>query len=126
VETHYLDEKKSMEIEEFHSRSVNGIKQAFFAVLIMSVIARTLTALAMPPSYNEKTIATPPFKHAITTLAADAMVLVCDNPAVTLKILEEILDEIRRVKYYKPKTPSLKKAKKQMAGCEAEKDGRCS
>jgi hypothetical protein len=105
VETHYLDEKKSMEIEVFHSRSVNGIKQKRFAVLIMSVIARTLTALAMPPSYNEKTIATPPFKHAITTLAADAMVLVCDNPAVTLKILEEMLDEIRRVKYYKPKTP---------------------
>jgi hypothetical protein len=94
-----------MGIEAFHSRRVNGIKQARFAVLIMSVIGRTLAALAMPPSYNEKTIATPPFKHAITTLAADATVLVCDNPEVTLKILGEILDEIRRVKYYKPKTP---------------------
>ena len=105
VETHYLDEKKSMEIEQFHSRSVNGIKQELFAVLIMCVIARTLSALAMPPINGEKTIATPQFKHAITTLAADAMVLVADKPEVTLKIFGEILDELRRVKYYKPKTP---------------------
>ncbi|MFT5161773.1 MAG: hypothetical protein ACI9FJ_000339 [Alteromonadaceae bacterium] len=37
----------------------------------------TLTALAMPPSYNDKTIATPKFKHASTTLAVDAVVLAC-------------------------------------------------
>lgn len=115
VETHYLDEKKSMEIETFHSRSVNGIQQELFAVLIVSVIARTLSALAMAPRYGEKTIATPQFKHAITVVAADTMVLVTDNPVVSLKILDEILKEIRRVKYHKPKIakPSQPRVSKQ-------------
>ena len=71
-----------MEIDRFHPRSVNGIKQELFAVLIMSVIARTLTALVMSPSYKQKTVATPQFKHAITTLAADAMVLICAKPKI--------------------------------------------
>ncbi len=42
VETHYRDEKVSLNIERFHSRSVNGVKQEMFAILIVAVIARTL------------------------------------------------------------------------------------
>jgi len=47
VETHYRDEKVHLNIETFHTRSVNGIHQELFAVVIMAVIARTLMALSM-------------------------------------------------------------------------------
>lgn len=105
VETHYSDEKKSMEIERFHSRSVNGVMQELFAAAIMSVIARTLTVLVMPPSYDKKTVAMPQFKHAIVTLSADAIVLVADKPHIALDLFNDILQEIERVKYHKPIIP---------------------
>ena len=105
VETYYSDEKKSMEIERFHSRSVNGVMQELFASAIMSVIARTLTVLVMPPSYDKKTVAMPQFKHAIVTLSADAIVLVADKPHIALDLFNDILQEIERVKYHKPIIP---------------------
>jgi hypothetical protein len=48
VETHYRDEKTLQHIEQFHSRTPDGIRQELFAILIGCVIARTLTALAVP------------------------------------------------------------------------------
>jgi hypothetical protein len=42
VESYYRDEKVVLEIEEFHGKSPNSIRQELYAVTIMSVIVRTL------------------------------------------------------------------------------------
>ncbi len=103
VEEHYRNEKTYLEIECFHSRSENGIRQELFAVLVMCVIARTLMNMAVPESLKEKY--TPQFKNAVISLALDAAVLTASNPEIAAHIFKEILEEMNRVKYYKPKVP---------------------
>jgi hypothetical protein len=39
------------------------------------------------------------------TIAAEAVVLTPEKPEKAARIFREILDEIRRVKYYRPKIP---------------------
>ncbi len=46
VEGYYRDENVTLEIEQFHRRTPNGIRQELFAAMIMSVIARTLMMLS--------------------------------------------------------------------------------
>lgn len=84
VENHYRDEKVCLDIETFHTRSVNGVRQELFAVAIMAVIARTLMALSMELEFEEeaassmpasstesrRTVPEPQFKHAVFCLAA--------------------------------------------------------
>ena len=103
VEEHYRNEKTYLDIECFHSRTENGIRQELFAVLVMCVIARTMMIMAVPESLTEKY--TPQFKNAVISLALDAAVLTADNPEVAIQIFEEILKEMARVRYYKPKNP---------------------
>ncbi len=101
VEDHYRNEKAFLEIETFHSKTENGIRQELFAVLMMSVIARTLMMLSSRPD----DVAEPQFKNAIMTLASDAACLVAEQPEVAFQIFQELLTEIARVKYYRPKQP---------------------
>ena len=46
VESYYRDEKVVLEIEGFHGKTSNSIRQELFAAMIMSVISRTLMALS--------------------------------------------------------------------------------
>lgn len=103
IEEYYRDEKLTLEIEKFHSRTVNGILQELYASMIMSVISRTLMILSSQIflSGEQET----QFKNAIITLASDAAFFVSDDPQKSLKIFTEILKEIARVKYYRPKEP---------------------
>ena len=103
VEIQYRDEKASLDIETFHSQTENGIRQELFAILVMAVIARTLTALMAGPGHDAK--AEPQFKHAMITLAQEAAVLAPRCPELALAIFSELLREIARVRYYPPKTP---------------------
>jgi len=103
VEVHYRDEKTSLDIEAFHSQTENGIRQELFAILIMAVIARTLMALMTDPDHPTR--AEPQFKHAMITLAEEAFVLTPRCPELALAIFSELLNEIARVRYYRPKTP---------------------
>ena len=103
VEDHYRNEKTFLEIETFHSKTENGIRQELFAVLIMSVIARILMMLSSTPN----DVSEPQFKNAIMTLASDAACLVSEQPEVAFQIFQEVLTEIARVKYYRPKKPRL-------------------
>jgi hypothetical protein len=103
VETHYRDEKSSMAIETFHSQTENGIRQELFAILIMAVIARILMRLTTDPDHPSR--AEPQFKHAMITLAHEATVLTPQCPELALMIFTELLNEIARVLYYRPKTP---------------------
>ena len=100
VEVHYRDEKTSLDIETFHSQTENGIRQELFAILIMAVIARTMMVLLTDPEQAQ-----PQFKHAIITLASEAALLTPMCPDVALGIFQELLCEIARVRYYRPKVP---------------------
>ena len=103
VEVHYRDEKTSLDIETFHSQTENGIRQELFAILIMAVIARTLMVLITDPDHPSG--AEPQFKHAMITLASEAAILTPRCPELALVIFSELLHEIARVRYYRPKTP---------------------
>ena len=103
VESYYRDEKVVLEIEEFHGKTSNSIRQELFAAMIMSVISRTLMALSSQMSNEEPR--EPQFKNAIMTLASEAAVLAPDDPERAVAIFQDILKEIYRVKYYRPKVP---------------------
>lgn len=103
VELEYRDEKTSLDIETFHSQTENGIRQELFAILVMAVIARTLAALMTDHGQSPK--AEPQFKHAVITLAQEAAVLAPQCPELALAIFSELLSEIARVRYYRPKSP---------------------
>ncbi len=118
VETHYRDEKVHLNIETFHTRSVNGIHQELFAVAIMTVIARTLMVLSMAlasdekndeeelaaavqesPTQSRRTKPEPQFKHAIMALGQEVAMLVADDPLRALEQFTELLKQIGKVKY---------------------------
>jgi len=103
IEDHYRSEKAVLEIEKFHGKSANSIRQELFAVAIMSVIARTLMSLTQG-AHGSRTVEFQA-KNAIMTLAAEAAVLVPDDPGKAAEIFSEILEAISRVKYYRPKSP---------------------
>lgn len=103
VETYYRDEKIVLEVDKFHGKTVNSIKQELFAAAIMSVISRTMMVLSSEP--REANVIEPQFKNAIMTLASEAAVLVPDNPETAVIIFNDILQAISRVKYYCPPTP---------------------
>jgi Transposase DDE domain len=107
VETHYRDEKTLQHIEQFHSRTPDGIRQELFAILIGCVIARTLTALAVPSEAIETTqsLVRPQLKNALMSFARDAALLIPAHPAQAFVILQDLLHAIRQVKDYKPKAP---------------------
>ena len=107
VETHYRDEKTLQHIEQFHSHTPDGIRQELFAILIGCVIARPLTALAVPSESIEtaQSIVQPQLKNALMSFAREAALLTPAHPEKALVILQELLNAIRQVKYYKPKHP---------------------
>ena len=74
METHYRDEKTLQHIEQFHSHTPDGIRQELFAILIGCVIARTLTALAVPSESIEtaQSYVRPQLKNALMSFARDA------------------------------------------------------
>jgi hypothetical protein len=101
IEDHYRSEKTVLEIEKFHGKTPNSIRQELFAVVIMSVIARTLMVVTsqMLGSRDEEY----QFKNAIMTLASEAAVLVPDDPETAIAVFSEILKAISRVRYYRSK-----------------------
>jgi len=87
----------------------------------MAVIARTLMALSMElasheedesaasaPASSTKSRCTKPepqFKHAVMALGQDVAMLVADDPLRALEHFAELLEQIGKVKYYRPKNP---------------------
>ena len=100
IENYYRDEKVTFEIERFHSKSVNGILQELYSAMIMSVIARTMMAMSSQFFLTAKQEVQ--FKNSVLTLASDAALLVSDNHESAIKIFDEVLADISRVKYYRP------------------------
>ncbi len=103
VETHFRDEKITIAIERFHSRSPDGIRQELLAGAIMSVIARLLIMLC--DSAQSQSQPHPQFKNAIMALAKDVLLLTAVEPAAALMVFEQLLVRIALVKYYQPDHP---------------------
>lgn len=103
LESYYKDEKVTLHIETFHSRTPPGIRQELWAAMIMSVIARTLMIIAQQRHLSAHQVCQ--WKHAILTLSAEAAFLAPDDPDQALCIFTELLQELARVKYYPPATP---------------------
>ena len=89
-------------------------------MVIMAVIAGTLMALSMGLATDEEEPAAaapassttsrctkpePQFKHAIMALGQDVALLVADDPLRALERFTELLEQIGKVKYYRPKNP---------------------
>ncbi|MFC1839728.1 transposase [Thermodesulfobacteriota bacterium] len=114
VEIHYRNEKTILDIEKFHGKSPNSIRQELFAIMIISVISRILMYLSESQHHSGK--GSPQFKNAVITIAYDAAALTPDDPAKAIKIFKELLHEIARVKYYvsqkkRPSQPRITKRK---------------
>ena len=103
IENYFRDEKVVLEIERFHGKTSNSIRQELFAAMIMSVISRTLMVLSTE-IFGGKPIE-PQFKNAVMTLASEAAMLTASDPEKAVEVFETILAEIYRVKYYRPKLP---------------------
>lgn len=103
VESYYRDEKVVLEVERFHGKSCNSIRQELFAAAIMTVITRTL--MKVSSDFPGERAGEPQFKNAVMTLASEVTVLIADNPIKALEVFEAILKEIDRVRYYRPKLP---------------------
>ena len=103
IEEHYRDEKTHLDIETFHSQSVNVIKQELFAVIVMCVMSRVMMILVTDKSPDR--LHSPQFKNATISLAMDVALLAAETPEAALRVFQELLAEISRVKYYNPKQP---------------------
>jgi hypothetical protein len=101
VETYYRDEKVTMGGETFHSKSINGVLQELHAVVIMTLISRAMIQLSLNSS--KKNDFEPQFKNAIITTAKEAAIFSADNPQRAIKVFRELLCDIDRIKYYRPK-----------------------
>jgi len=66
-----------------------------------------LTVVSCVPEKEKKAIAEPQFKHSAMALGADIFVLYPENPANAIRILHELVIEIKRVKYHHPIEPRL-------------------
>ncbi|MFA6010481.1 MAG: IS4 family transposase [Desulfobacteraceae bacterium] len=103
IEGYYRDEKSTFEIETFHCKTPNGIRQELFAVMIMAVITRTMMSLSSDSSKERD--GQPQFKNAMCVMASEAVVLVPDDPDKAVEIFNNILKEIALKRFYKSKKP---------------------
>ena len=103
VEASYKDEKVTLDIECFHARTSNGIRQELMAAMIMTVIARTMMTIAHDDFLTDEQECQ--FKNAILTLASEAALFIPSDPEQAVGIFHEVLQEMARVKYYRPNTP---------------------
>lgn len=101
VEDYYRNEKTYFKIESFHARTPNGVVQELFAAAIMAVIAGILRVTAVSQEIN--TPNWPQVKHSILAAASEAAFLVADLTSSAWQVFKELLAEIKRVRYYKPK-----------------------
>ena len=102
IEEYYRQEKIVMDVETFHGRTANAIRQELFAAAVMTVIARIMAALteenhALKPGQTQA-------KNALFATAQVACLLAAEAPAVAIEIFERLLEQIARIKYYPPKS----------------------
>ena len=111
VETYYRNEKCTLNVEQFHSKTVNGIRQELYSAAIMCVIARVLIATERKTSERTE----PQLKNALYAIGAEAALLCNNNPAAALRVMLNLMEQIRHVRYAirkkpRPNQPRVSKA----------------
>ena len=99
IEEYFRHEKCVIEIERFHTKDPNGIRQELLAAAIISIISR----LVVNHKTNQREAGRPQFKNAVITLALDAALFAATCWEIAEFHLNKLLDRIARIKYYKPK-----------------------
>ena len=103
IDEHYRDEKCSLEVERFPSKSINGILQEIHIAMVLSVIARMLKRLNQGVENDIDRKSEPQFKNAVISLAAEAFILIGKGVRRAKDIFCELLECIREVRYHPPK-----------------------
>jgi hypothetical protein len=105
IEINYRHEKCTMKIETVHSKSDNGILQEFHSLGFMSIITSLLISCVNKEKHKPQPIQenSPQFKNSIKAVASDFPVFIANNLRKALQIFKEILQEIERVLYRRPK-----------------------
>jgi hypothetical protein len=101
IEEYYRDEKCTMDVEQFHSKTVNGVLQELYVAMAVSVIARTLMRLS--PRVQRVQASLPQFKNAVVSFAAEAFVLVGTFIRRKATVLRQLLQSISEVRYAPPR-----------------------
>lgn len=100
VETQYRDEKREMHIERFHGKTPNSVMQELYAIVIVAVMARLLSVLIDQTAPSGR--ATCQLKNACIALAHSAALMASNDAQKTARALEDLLEQIARVRYYRP------------------------
>jgi len=101
IEEYYRQEKIVMDVETFHGKTANAIRQELFAAAVMTTIARMMAALAEENHSLEQ--GQTQTKNALFATAEVACLLAAEDPAAAIEIFERLLVQIARIKYYPPK-----------------------
>lgn len=97
VEIGFRNEKVSLNIETFHSKNSNGIKQELYAVAIMQVVSRIIALIFSKDEKNK-----PQVKNSIITLAKNISIFILKKSKKIIKIFNRMILDIFSVIYYKP------------------------
>lgn len=100
VENYYRDEKVWLEIEDFHSKKVQGVKQELYAVLIMSLLTRIQLYIEELKTDRK---GVPQFLNAITTLSSSLPRLTALPFEEGKQCLRNLLQTIVSIRYYPQK-----------------------
>jgi len=99
VETNFRNEKQSLNIETFHSKSYNGVMQELYAICILNLISRIISAKLVDEENIQKK--EPQYKHSIVTIANNITAFLTKKIDFGLKIFKVMINEILSVLYYK-------------------------
>ncbi len=100
VENYYRDEKMWLEVEDFMTESVLGVKQELFATMIMSIVTRV--SLYLEELKNSKN-GVPQFYNAITSMARAVPRMIALGLERCKIFLQNLLDAIILTRYYPSK-----------------------
>lgn len=103
IEVGYRHEKDVVEVETFHGRTANSIRQEIFSGAIMTVMARTMSVIAEQTYESGQKECQ--LKNALIALADDMAIFASKDPEKAITIFEQLLKEMARVKDYRPKKP---------------------
>jgi len=102
IEEHYKVNKELFKVENFHSKNENGILQEIYSQLLLSNITRLL----MNEADKENILAKdePSFKNAVYVVERYFNeIILCNNENKMKELFEDMLVEIKRVRYKKIK-----------------------
>lgn len=106
MESHYCQEKFRFGLEKFHSRSPDGVRQELYANLTCFLTARLLADPPQASGFRQtrRGEVQPRDCHAFLLLARFAYLLTPADPAVALGIFPDVVGEMRRAKYHRPRS----------------------